>query len=294
MSEQTTAVAIVRDISAAIRSEPMQRQLKASLPPSVSLDHFTAVTITAINQNPDLTLADRQSLYNAVVKASQEGLLPDGNDAVLNIYNTNIGTRDQPKWVKRVQYQRMVGGIIKQFAKAGIHAYAVSVYESEPLQLWNDEDGQHVRHEPKPFAKHRGERLGALAVAKLVTGRIIVETMNMEDLAKAKAASRSGDGARAPWQAWPERMEQKSVLHRLRKRVAVIDEQAAAELNRVDDEFDADDDVQAQLAEKPVQTAPNEPEKRPAALQAIVDQAQPGDAPQTASGDPGPMEGDII
>jgi recombination protein RecT len=284
-----------RSLVDAIRHPKMQEQIKASLPPSVSLDRFTATTISALNHNPDLLSADRQSFYNAVVKAASDGLLPDGIDSVLNIYSTNVGTRDKPRWIDKVQYQRMVGGIIKQFAKAGIHAYAVSVYECElpTFELWNDEEGQHIRHNPKPFEKNRGERLGAFAVAKLTSGRVIIETMNVDDLARAKAASKSGD--RGPWKTWPERMEQKSVLHRLRKRVAIIDEVAAAELNKIDDEFE--EETPEPTPAPAQQQAPSEPEKRPSALQAIVDQeaaAKPLEAPTGPADDPGPQEGDII
>src|SRR5688572_32785537 len=90
MSNPTgTAIAAARQeqrsLIEQIKHPQMQAQIQASLPPSVSLDRFTAVTISAINQNPELLSADRQSFYNAVVKAAQDGLLPDGNDAFLNI-----------------------------------------------------------------------------------------------------------------------------------------------------------------------------------------------------------------
>lgn len=271
------AVSTVRDIGATLRTPQMQQQFKASLPPSVSVDRFTATTIAAINHNPDLLGADRQSLYNAVVKAAQDGLLPDGNDGVLNIYNTNVGTKQNPQWMKKVQWQRMVGGLIKQFAKAGINAYAVSVYQNDKFEMWNDELGQHVKHAPIVFGD-RGERIGALAVGTLKTGNSVVESMNMDDLRKARAASKNPDGG--AWAIWTDRMEQKSVLHRLRKRVAVQDETAAEELNKIDDEFD--DEPLATPAAEPVQPVPTEASKRPAALSAVLTQ------------DDGPVEGDVI
>jgi recombination protein RecT len=281
-----------RSLIEALRSTPMQAQIKASLPPSVSLDRFTATTISALNHNPDLLAADRQSFYNAVVKAASDGLLPDGTDSVLNIYSTNVGTRDRPHWIKKVQYQRMVGGIVKQFAKAGINAYAESVHENDHFEQWNDEQGQHILHRPLTFSSNRGPRIGAYAVATLATGRVVIATMDMETLGKVRAASKSPDGP--AWKTWADRMEQKSCLHRLRKRVAIIDEQAAAELNKIDDEFEEESEPMAPPAQ---QQAPSEPEKRPSALQAIVDQeaaAQPAAAPTAPSDDPGPMEGDII
>lgn len=278
MSVPSNQLSTIRDIGSTLRTPAMQQQIASSLPPSVSVDRFTATTITAINHNPDLLGADRQSLYNAVVKAAQDGLLPDGVDGVLNIYNTKVGEN----WVKKVQWQRMVGGIIKQFGKAGINAYAVSVYANDKFEMWNDGDGQHVKHTPVVFGD-RGDRIGALAVAKLANGRTVVESMNMDDLSRAQAASKSKDkqgNATGPWRDWPERMEQKSVLHRLRKRVAVLDEAAAQELNKIDDEFE--DEPAVPQSEPERQAVPTDATARPAALSAVLSQA---DAPQ---------QGDIV
>lgn len=280
-----------RSLIDSLRHEKFQTQIRASLPPSVSLDRFTAVTIAAVNQNPDLLGADRQSFYNSVVKCAQEGLLPDGQDSVLNVYNTNVGTKDKPRWIKKVQYQRMVGGLLKQFTKAGIDAYAESVYENDSFDYWNDESGQHLIHKPTKLGKEKGERIGSYAVAKLASGRVIVQVMDMEDLARVRAASKSPD--KGPWSSWPARMEQKSALHRLRKRVAIIDEQAAKELGKMDDEFVDDPE---ETPEQPRQAIPTPSDKRPASLQSVVDQSSNGEAPpdDMQSGDPGPQEGDII
>lgn len=301
MSNPTgTALANVRQeqrgLIESIKHPQMQAQIQASLPPSVSLDRFTAVTISAINHNPDLINADRNSFYNAVVKAAQEGLLPDGNDAILNIYNTNIAPRGQPeKWVRKVQYQRMVGGIIKLFEKAGIDAFAESVYQNDQFDVWNDADGQHFVHRPTKLGQPKGERIGAYAVAKRPGGRsAIIQVMDMEALARARSASKSPD--KGPWATWPERMEQKSALHRLKKRVATIDEEAAKHLDAVDDEFE-DDDKQPEPV-KASRPMPTENGKRPAALQSVVDQAEDAPTgegqPPIEEGDPGPREGDII
>jgi len=286
-----------RSLVASIKDPRFQAQIQASLPPSVSLERFTAVTIAAINHSPKLLNADRQSFYNAVVKAAQEGLLPDGQDAVLNIYNTK--DRETNKWIKKVQYQRMVGGVLKQFTKAGIDAYAESVYQNDQFDFWNDTDGQHIVHRPAKLGTPRGDRIGAYAVGKLTSGRVVIQVMDMDALDRARAASKSKeeDGTpTGPWRDWPERMEQKSALHRLRKRIAVIDETASKELNKIDDEFVDDDDKQpAAPAEEPKQPVPTGNETRPAALQAIVDkEPRPTDEPPRDSADPGPMEGDII
>jgi phage RecT family recombinase len=281
-----------RSLVESIKTEKFQAQIRASLPPSVSLDKFTAVTIAAVNHNPDLLNADRQSFYNAVVKSAQEGLLPDGQDAILNIYNTNIAPRGQPeKWVKKVQFQRMVGGVIKQFKKVGIDAYACCVYANERFRLWNDETGQHITHEPEPFGD-KGAMIGVYAVAPM-PGKCVIATMGLEDIERARNSSKSPD--KGPWKAWYDRMAEKSALHRLRKRVAIIDEEAAKELSKIDDEFDEDEEKTP--SEPPKQHVPTGNETRPKALQSVVDQGtgEIVDKPPPADGgDPGPQDGDII
>lgn len=278
-----------RSLAEAIKHPSFQQQIQASLPPSVSLEKFTAVTIAALNHNPDLMQADRQSFYNAVVKSAQEGLLPDGQEAILNIYNTKVGER----WIQKVQFQRMVQGIIKQFREAGIDAYACCVYEGEMFELLHDEHGQHLTHRPKPFGP-KGEFLGSYAVAKMPGGASVIVTMDLESLQKARAASKSGDGANSPWNKWFDRMAEKSSLHRLRKRVSVVDPKAAEKLRSIDEEFENDDDDKKVDPPPPAQQPiPTSETPRPKALQSVLENAADS-PPPGESEDPGPQAGDII
>lgn len=285
----STAVTAVRDFAGSIKAPAMQQQIRASLPKGVSLDRFTTTTVTAINHSPELLNADRQSLYNAIVKCAADGLLPDGNDAVLTTFNTNVGTREKPHWIKKVQYQRMVGGLLKQFVKANINAYAVSVYANDSFEFWNDNDGQHVIHRPIVLG-NRGALVGVFACGKTPSAMVYVEAMNIEDIDKVRASSASSDGP--AWKLWYDRMGQKSALHRLRKRIAIADEEAAAALGRIDDEFDQEtgeihspesEPVSTQAASQPQQATQDKPpqenasqdkpatQRRPKALQNVVD-----------------------
>src|ERR1700674_1657785 len=103
-----------------IEDKDMQAKIKAVLPPSVSIDRFTRVTLTAIQNNPAVLDADRGSLYNACLESAKRGLLPDGKQAALVIFNT----KDGDNWVKRVSLLPMVEGIIAEMAKAGVKSYA--------------------------------------------------------------------------------------------------------------------------------------------------------------------------
>lgn len=259
-----------------LESDSMREKLITTLPPDIKPDRFTRVVITAINMRPELLEADRQSLYTACMKAAQDGLLPDGREGVLNIYNTNVGTKQAPRWIKGVQWMPMVEGVIKQMAKAGISCYAAAVYQNDKIRIWNDDRGQHVEHEPALFSPDRGPLIGAYARGRDRNGNVQVEVMNMDELNRARQASRNADGA--VYQQWPDRMAQKTVLHRLRKRMALIDPSVAEALARAeqDDLIDADDPPPIPASEI---VPPPVSQPRPRALQAVIDHAKQDEQP---------------
>lgn len=259
---------VATPLAQVIKAPAFQADLKAQLPPDMSADRFTATLLAALRHNPALLDVDRPSFYNAVLKAAAEGLLPDGVEGVINIYNAKV-SKNPDRWEKQAQWQRMVGGIIKQYAKAKINAYAVSIYANDNINAWLDGDGQHIEIKPMLFGE-RGDRIGAVAVAKMPDGTVRFEAMNIEDLAKVRNASKSKDSG--PWVAWPDRMEQKAALHRLRKRVAILDPVAEELLQKLDDEFE-DEPLTPTERAPDISTA----NQRPAALQKALDSpAKPG------------------
>jgi recombination protein RecT len=209
MSEENSLSVVAK----AIQSDAFKGQLQQLLPPDVPMERFVRTTLNAVQMNPAVLEADRQSLYFAIQKAAQWNLMPDGRHGALVVYNTKAG--------KKVQFMVMVEGAVKLLARAGYACHSASVYEGEEFSTWHDDEGTHVRHVPKSFGG-RGNRLGAYAVARNKYGEIHVATMDMEEIDRIKTSSRSRgqDGKLiGPWADWPEQMEQKSVIHRLRKRL---------------------------------------------------------------------------
>ena len=156
----TQEITPVGQLAAVLKSPRMVEQYKGLLPPNVSVDRFTRTTIVAVNQNPDILNADRQSLFNAVSRAAAAGLLPDGSQGALVIFNQKVGQN----YVKAVRFMPMIEGIITQLGKAGISAYAASVYENDKIEIWNDTEGQHVKHSPVVFGD-RGKLIGEIGRA---------------------------------------------------------------------------------------------------------------------------------
>ncbi|HTO43384.1 MAG TPA: recombinase RecT [Burkholderiales bacterium] len=254
-----------------VKEKQMQQALQSFLPPDMPLDKFTAATIEALKRRPDLFEdADRNSLYNAIADAARDGLIPDGKQGALVPFNIKQGDR----YVKRVQWMLMPEGILAKLAKAGVTAYAVSVYANDEIVIWYDDKGQHVEHKPILWGE-RGERVGAYACARTKADTSYVEFMNMEDIERVmKASKQQKDGKFfGPWADWPERMEQKSVLHRICKRVpnvGIAEDEEYTDPNRTT-----------------ITVAPTEPVRteRPRALQAVVDQT-PVEQPQTPATPP--------
>jgi recombination protein RecT len=266
----------VQEILTAIQSTGFRQQVSQLLPPNVSQDRFTRTTMVAIQQNPEILQGDRQSLYNAICRAAADGLMPDGKQGALVIFNQKAGNG----WVKAVRFMPMVEGLLFQLAKANIPTYAVSVYANDQIEIWNDDEGQHVTHKPVVFG-NRGDLVGVMAVARVGT-RTYVETMSIEEIDKVRTASRSGDNG--PWKVWYDRMAQKSVLHRLKKRLPIVD------LAVVDSLRDPEEDevMPAPVAPELPQEAHAEqptPRKRPKVLDALKAAPAPAEEPPMGSED---------
>jgi phage RecT family recombinase len=264
-----------------IQHRDMQEVLRKTLPDGVSLERFTQATVAALKHNPDVFLeCDRNSVYNAIVQAAKDGLLPDGRHGALAPFNTK---QPDGSYVKKCQFLIMPEGIIDKLAKLGIAVYAVSVYAGDRIRIWNDDTGQHVEHEPNTF-RERGERIGAYACARILkSGQTYVEAMNQADLEAprrvTKAKDKNGE-LYGPWKDFPERMEQKTCLHRICKRLPNIE--------LPDDEEFSPENRPMVTIDAPVATAPPPAEKptRPAALQRVVD-SQPMPPPAE---EPPPLE----
>lgn len=261
-----------------VKSPEFRQNIAEALPPGVDPDRFVRTAITALNMKPELAAGDRASLYNSIVQAAQMKLLPDNREGALVAYNAKDASGN---WTQKIQFQPMVQGIVKRFGEVGILAYAASVYANESFRAWNNDTGQHVEHEPIAFGD-RGEYLGAYAVAHTPDGRTFVEILGEAEIAKVRNASRSKDkqgNPVGPWKDWPDRMAQKSALHRLGRRVPVSDESLAKVLN-ADADFAATPGDETETA----QTAPQAPRTRPRALDAVAAAAASQTA-QDQSGD---------
>lgn len=186
-----------------------------------NVDRFIRVVLNAVMGNPDLLDADRRSLISACLRAAQDGLLPDGREAVLNIYNTKVKENGRDVWVKKAQYLPMVGGLVKKLYESGEVTYidAACVYEGDRF-TYRRGDEPKLEHEPT-MSDEPGQIVAAYVVIKLKNGEVKREVMPRRDIEAVRGASKSKDSG--PWATWYDQQAIKSVIKRAYKQLPKAD-----------------------------------------------------------------------
>lgn len=186
----------------------MKDQFSKALPPQIQSDKFVRVVINAIQNNQDLLAADRASLYNACNKAAQDGLLPDGREGAIVVYNSKIG--------KIAQWMPMIAGLMKKVRNSGeISTWSLQVVKENDVFTYELGDEEKISH--KPAIKNRGKTIGAYSIATLRTGEKSREFMNVEEVEAIRGRSRAKDSG--PWVTDYDEMCKKTIARRHSKRL---------------------------------------------------------------------------
>jgi recombination protein RecT len=278
-AEQLNPIAVYEST---IRHDGLQRIIGANLPGTLLAikEKLTEAAIVAIKNNPDMFWdCDRGSVYNSIVECARRGLIPDGKQGALVPFNTKEKRGDTWVSVKRCQFMIMPQGIIDSLARLNIALYAQSVYENDEFHFWSDDQGQHVSHTYDPF-KDRGLRVGAFSAAKTPNGMTYVEVANMDYIKRVMAISKQKDkdgNPKGPWKEWPEKMEQKTAMHMICKRLPTVDigddDEYKEQLSPTVSVAASIDEGQApQTGEE--RSVPEGGKARPRALQALVDDSE--------------------
>lgn len=204
-AQPTAATQFERDL------QEQRPKFLAALPDTIDIEKFERVIVTAINNNPELwTKADRRSLYNSCVQAATDGLLPDGREGALVIFNTKV----DGKYVALVQWMPMIYGLRKRMRNSGEvnNSVAHVVYGNDRFKFFLGDD-ERIEHEPA--LQDRGELVGSYAIIKLKNGEVIHEYMSRQEIDEIRAASKAPNSP--AWKNWYGEMARKSVLRRAAK-----------------------------------------------------------------------------
>jgi len=172
--------------------------LKDALPADIPVERFKRVLVTAVSTNPELLYADRRSLFNASMRCAVDGLIPDGRQAALVVYRTDVKTRDPQTGIDHVRkmdvatYLPMVAGLRERMRKSGEVASAVAeaVFEKDHFRYRLGDDAM-IEHEPPSLGVSRGAVIGAYAIIRLRNGEVIRDVLDRSMIEAARNVSRA-------------------------------------------------------------------------------------------------------
>jgi len=240
-----------------IASPEMTTKIKQALLSGVDEERFIRTALTAIQTTPSLLEVDRSSLYNAVLRAAQDGLLPDGREGAL------VPFKEKATGRKVVQWMPMFFGLRKRLAKCQILLEAYVVHENDRFEVVLGDEPKIV-HVPTQLGKDAGEMIGAYAIARTADGQVMREVMDKAQIEAVRKQSRAADSLM--WTQFTGEAWRKTVGRRLCKAIPALDDGVQDLLKRDDEQYSFEHEP------VPKEIAP-EPKKRPRALQAVVTQA---------------------
>lgn len=191
--------------------EERREQFASALPAHIPVARFERVVMTAIQNNLQLLDADRRELFNACVKAAQDGLLPDGREGAL----VCRPSRNR----MTVTWQPMIAGIRKKVRNSGeIATWDVqAVYENDKFEFELGDD-PFIKH--KPALKDRGPLVAVYSVATLKSGEKSRDVMGVDDVFRIRDRSdawrafKAGKIRSTPWSTDEAEMAKKTVARR--------------------------------------------------------------------------------
>ena len=217
-------------------------EFQAVLPSNCTFERFARIVKTAAIQTPDLLIADRPTLFMSCFKAAQDGLLPDGREAALVIYNTK---QKDGNWKRMVQYMPMIAGVLKKIRNSGelssIAAHVV--YENDEFDYCLGDD-EHITH--KPTLKERGKAICVYAIVKTKDGAIYREVMSAPDVEKIRGISKAKDSG--PWRDHWDEMAKKTIIRRISKRLPMSTDVEQV-INRDDEMFEFNNQPKSNVIE---------------------------------------------
>ncbi|MED1304736.1 recombinase RecT [[Bacillus thuringiensis] serovar konkukian] len=202
------------------------------LPKHMDMDRMSRIALTTIRTNPMLLECTVPSLMGAVMQAVQLGLEPGllGHCYLLP-FNKNVGTKQNPEWIKEVQFIIGYKGMIDLARRSGHiqSIYAHAVYENDEFEY---ELGLHPKLTHKPSFGDRGKFIGAYAVAHFKDGGYQMEFMPESEIEKRRGRSKSKDFG--PWKSDYEEMAKKTVVRSMFKYLPIsIEVQTQAQHDEV-------------------------------------------------------------
>lgn len=180
-------------VTGQIRSDQFRQQLELALPEGVPARRVQRAAITALMERPELAEADPSTLLMSLIRCATDGLLPDGREAVLNVYRTKVKRDGRDQTIQKAEYLPMIGGYRKIAAEHGWEIVAAIVYANDEFSL--GAPGERPTHVPTPITRPRGAMIAVWGFGRHRDGRVsTVEVMRAEEVEKIRRQSKQPDG----------------------------------------------------------------------------------------------------
>lgn len=205
--------------------EPTYRRL---LPPEISVDIFTTMALNAFWQNPDLLRAHRKSIVQALLQSCRAGLLPDGREGVIVVYETNVNVGGRKQRLPVAQWIPMVAGLIKLTYAAGAKNVILDVVRERDRFVLERGDFPRIVHEPKVDEDNAGPILFAYAIVVTADDVHHHAWVSRAKIDKARSFSRASSGPL--WTEWYEEAAKKTAMRALWKTLPIPPSAAGSRL----------------------------------------------------------------
>ena len=209
--------------------DTQDNDLKAVLPSNVPVETFKNVVKTAIQDNPKLLNTNHDYLYKACKRCAKEGLMPDGQEAALVIWNINTSKdKEKPFYEDVAVYMPMTKGIKKRIFRNSdvVKISAHCVYENDFFDFEYG-DNEFIRH--KPTLTEKGDFKCVYAIFWTEKGEILRLVLSKDDvneireMTKGKVYDKKGKFLSYGkfWTDWYFEMAKNAVVRRLAKTIDV-------------------------------------------------------------------------
>lgn len=164
----------------------MAPEFMAVLPPQISIESFTRVVLTALQNTKDLATCSKVSIWNAAMRAANDGLLPDGREGAI------VPFGGEATWLP------MVGGLRKKIFQSGkVATLQVEVVREKDEFDHQEGDGAFIHHKKYLGKDPPGEIKAVYSIATMKDGgEISREIMSLWEVEQVRKSSR---GKNTPW-----------------------------------------------------------------------------------------------
>lgn len=204
-------IAVIKDEIYALRDAFQARLTNASMSFEVEAG-FAVQQLEGNDYLLGIAMSNRQSVINAVTNVAAIGI--SLNPARKQAY---LVPRD-----KKVCLDISYIGLVDLATQSGSIVWAKSelVYQNDSFQM--GEPGSLPKHQFNPFAKDRGEVIGAYVVVKTPSGEYLCDAMSIDDINAIRDRSSAWkawvkDKRSCPWVTDPGEMAKKTVIKRASK-----------------------------------------------------------------------------